>query len=71
MMATLGTGPQTPSPHHARLTIDAAAEYLGVGARFIQRLVAENRIRHLKLGNYCRISPEALDDYLENGGWTR
>ncbi|MFJ6012445.1 excisionase family DNA-binding protein [Streptomyces sp. NPDC092952] len=47
------------------LTVDEAAERLGTGVRFIRRLVAERRIRYVKLGKHVRISESVLSAYVE------
>ncbi|HVA61840.1 MAG TPA: helix-turn-helix domain-containing protein [Mycobacteriales bacterium] len=47
------------------LTIDQAAERLGVPHRFVRRLVAERRIRYRKLGKYVRILSTDLDAFIE------
>ena len=52
--------------HRKPLSVEEAAEYLDVPPPFLWRLVAEGRIRHLKLGKYCRIDLRVLDEYREN-----
>ncbi len=47
------------------LTVDEAAERLGTGVRFIRRLVAERRIRYVKLGKHVRIADSVLNAYVE------
>ncbi|MEK9519636.1 excisionase family DNA-binding protein [Streptomyces venezuelae] len=47
------------------LTVDEAAERLGTGVRFIRRLIAERRIRYVKLGKHVRISESVLAAYVE------
>ncbi|MFF9866332.1 excisionase family DNA-binding protein [Streptomyces sp. NPDC013953] len=47
------------------LTVEEAAERFGSGARFIRRLIAERRIRYVKLGKPVRIPESALDSYIE------
>lgn len=42
-----------------------AAEYLGVGERFIRRLIAERRIAYVKVGKYVRIHRGDLDEWIE------
>ena len=60
--------------HSARLSrsgryLDAreAGEYLGVGERFVRRLVAERRIRFHKFGKYVRIAISDLDEFIAAG----
>lgn len=47
------------------LTVDEAAERLGTGVRFVRRLIAERRIRYVKLGKHVRISESVLTAYVE------
>ncbi|OSC68847.1 excisionase [Streptomyces sp. BF-3] len=47
------------------LTVDEAAERLGTGVRFIRRLIAERRIRYVKLGKHVRIADSVLTEYVE------
>lgn len=51
--------------HRRPLTIEEAAEYLGVGPRMVRRLIHERRIPYVKLGRPVRLMPEDLDAYLE------
>lgn len=48
-------------------TIDEAAEYLGTGPRFLRRLVAERRIRFVRLGKFIRFPESALRDFVAAG----
>ncbi len=50
--------------HGAMLTIPQAAARLGVGERFVRRLIHERRIPHHKLGKYIRFEPADLDDWI-------
>ncbi len=47
------------------LSIPEAAERLGVGERFIRRLVSERRIRYVKVGKHVRIADSVLTAYIE------
>ncbi|MFI1419306.1 excisionase family DNA-binding protein [Streptomyces sp. NPDC020731] len=47
------------------LTVAEAGEALGTGERFIRRLIAERRIRYVKLGRPVRIPASALDEYVQ------
>ncbi|GHA87355.1 MULTISPECIES: excisionase family DNA-binding protein [Streptomyces] len=47
------------------LTVDEAAEQLGTGGRFVRRLIAERRIRYVKLGRPVRIPESAVTEYIE------
>jgi excisionase family DNA binding protein len=49
------------------LTVDEAAERLGMSARFIRRLIAERRIAYTKLGRYVRIAARDLDALVASG----
>nr|WP_153426769.1 helix-turn-helix domain-containing protein [Streptomyces alkaliphilus] len=46
------------------LTVEEAAERLGTGTRFIRRLIAERRIRYVKLGKPVRVPESALAAYI-------
>ncbi|MEU1073197.1 MULTISPECIES: helix-turn-helix domain-containing protein [unclassified Streptomyces] len=47
------------------LSVAEAAERLGVGERFIRRLVSERRIRYVKVGKHVRIADGVLAAYIE------
>lgn len=49
------------------LTIDEAAAQLGVGIRFLRRLVAERRIRFYKIGKHVRFLSTDLADFIAAG----
>ena len=49
------------------LTVDEAAELLGTGPRFPRRLIAERRIRFVKVGRHVRIPQSALIEYVSAG----
>jgi excisionase family DNA binding protein len=49
------------------LTVDEAAERLGMSARFIRRLIAERRIAYTKLGRHVRIAARDLDAFVASG----
>jgi excisionase family DNA binding protein len=46
------------------LDVDEAGELLGTGPRFIRRLIAERRIRYVKVGRHVRIPESALVGYI-------
>lgn len=48
-------------------TLDEAAQVLGTSARFPRRLVAERRIRFVKVGRHVRIPESAIEDFVEHG----
>lgn len=46
------------------LTVDEAAEQLGTTSRFPRRLIAERRIRFVKVGRHVRIPSSALAAFI-------
>lgn len=46
------------------LTVAEAAELLGTSERFPRRLVAERRIRFVKVGRHVRFPADALYEYI-------
>jgi excisionase family DNA binding protein len=53
----------TPNPDPL-MTVDEAAEYLGMSAEFVRRQVAAGRLEGTRLGRYLRIRQSALERYL-------
>jgi excisionase family DNA binding protein len=49
------------------LTVTEAAAYLNTSQRFPRRLIAERRIRFVKLGRFVRIPESALRDFVSAG----
>jgi len=49
------------------LTIAEAAERLNTSPRFPRRLVAERRIRFVKLGRFVRIPESAIHEFISAG----
>lgn len=49
------------------LNVDEAAAALGTSSRFPRRLIAERRIRFVRIGRHVRIPASALDDFLREG----
>ncbi|MGV9681000.1 excisionase family DNA-binding protein [Nocardia sp. NPDC003482] len=47
--------------------VEGAAAYLGVGVRFIRRLVAERRVRFYKVGGHVRFKVADLEEYAQLG----
>ena len=45
--------------------IDAVAEVLGTRVRFPRRLIAERRIRFVRVGRHVRIPESAIAEYIE------
>jgi excisionase family DNA binding protein len=63
--------PQQPSnraalqaPGAPLLTVEQAAERLGVTVRPMRRLVFERRFSNVKVGKYVRFDPNALDRWI-------
>lgn len=52
------------APRDPLLTVDQAAELLGTGPRFPRRLIAERRIRFVKVGRHVRIPESALIEFV-------
>jgi excisionase family DNA binding protein len=50
------------------MSVEAAAEILGTSARFPRRLIAERRIRFVRVGSHVRIPESAIAEYIE--AWT-
>ena len=49
------------------LTVNEAAQMLGTSPRFPRRLIAERRIRFVRVGRHIRIPPAALDEFIAAG----
>ena len=47
------------------LSVDDAAEVLGTSVRFPRRLIAERRIRFVRVGRHVRIPESAIAEYIE------
>lgn len=47
------------------LGVEEVAERLGVTPRYVRRLVAERRIRFVKVGHLLRFEGNDLDDWIE------
>jgi len=48
-------------------TIDEAADALGTSNRFPRRLIAERRIRFVRLGKFVRIPESAITEFVDEG----
>lgn len=46
------------------LTVDQAGDLLGTGPRFARRLIAERRIRFVKVGRHVRIPESAVIEFV-------
>lgn len=49
------------------LTVDEVASMLGTTARFPRRLIAERRIRFVRIGRHVRIPQRELEAFVEAG----
>lgn len=49
------------------LTVRQAGQVLGTTDRFPRRLIAERRIRFVKLGRHVRIPESALAEFVQSG----
>lgn len=49
------------------LTVDEVASMLGTSARFPRRLIAERRIRFVRVGRHVRIPQRELEAFVEAG----
>lgn len=47
------------------LTLAEVAEWLGTGERFPRRLIAERRIRFVKVGRHVRFPESAVREFIE------
>lgn len=47
------------------LTLEESADVLGTGVRFTRRLIAERRIRFVKIGRHVRIPMTALEEFID------
>jgi excisionase family DNA binding protein len=53
--------------YDALLTAEEAADRLGTGVRFTRRLIAERRIRFVRVGRHVRIPVSAVAEMVELG----
>jgi excisionase family DNA binding protein len=56
-----------PPPPDRLLTVDQAAELLGTSAGFPRRLIAERKIRFVRVGRCVRIPESALAEFVAAG----
>jgi excisionase family DNA binding protein len=49
------------------LNLPEAADRLGTTTRFPRRLIAERRIRFVRLGRHVRIPESAIEEFVEAG----
>jgi excisionase family DNA binding protein len=52
--------------HRSPLDLVGAASYLNVNERYVRRLVAERRVRYLKVGRLLRFRVEDLETFLDS-----
>jgi excisionase family DNA binding protein len=58
---------RSAQPVERLLTVGEAAELLGTTERFPRRLIAERRIRFVRVGRHVRIPESALRDFINAG----
>ena len=46
------------------LSVDEAAERLGIGRSLMYELISSGQVASIRLGRLCRITPEALSSYV-------
>ncbi len=56
--------PTTQGDRHGLLSVDAAAQYLGVSPGTLRNWVSMRRIEYVKVGRLTRFSSAALDRYI-------
>jgi excisionase family DNA binding protein len=49
------------------LSVDEVGEVLGTSDRFPRRLIAERRIRFVRVGRHVRIPVSALEEFVREG----
>lgn len=54
-----------PARTRPLMEIDQSADYLGVSVRHIRRLVAEQRIPHIKWGSKLHFDPDEIDVWVD------
>jgi excisionase family DNA binding protein len=55
------------SDNNQLLTVTQAAELLGTSERFLRRLIAERRIRFVRIGRHIRIPETARREFIAAG----
>lgn len=60
-------GPACRAPGERLLTVAEVAELLGTTDRFPRRLIAERRIRFVRIGRHVRIPESALREFIGAG----
>ena len=59
--------PHPPPPNRPLLTIDEAAEYLNVPARWVADAVRQRKVRCTRIGKHVRFRVEHLDELVAAG----
>ena len=59
--------PRTPPLHRPLMTIDEAAEYLNVPARWVADAVRRSKVRCTRIGKHVRFRVEHLDELVAAG----
>lgn len=54
-----------PRSQATLIGVEELATQLGVGVRYVRRLVAERRVPYIKLGHLVRFDPAEIHDWLE------
>lgn len=74
MRNDFGSDLRPPDPDRSRpmgpvaqlLRVHDVAEVLGVGDRYVYRLVSERRIPYIKCGHYVRFDPDEIRSWLDD-----
>jgi excisionase family DNA binding protein len=61
------TDRHTQSPVERLLTVGQVAELLGTTERFPRRLIAERRIKFVRVGRHVRIPESVLREFISSG----
>jgi excisionase family DNA binding protein len=59
-------GPGGLDTRRGVLTVEQTAERIGISPRTVRRLVADKKIKHLKIGRLVRIYSPDLDEFVEH-----
>lgn len=63
-LTAVSSVPRPTALEETYLSVPALAELLGTTERFPRRLVAERRIRYLKIGTHVRFPASAVEEFL-------
>ena len=64
-------GPKLPDELREVMTVDQAAQYLGVSPDTLYKYLSEGRVPAFKLGNRWRLKKTTLDRWMERQSQTR